>query len=91
VSVQLELQADFYAGVWAHYAQQKKHILEPGDIDEAIRAAKGVGDDAIAHAAGRPVATDQFTHGSSADRIAAFREGFDSGDMRKRDPFGYFK
>jgi predicted metalloprotease len=91
VSVKLELQADFYAGVWAHYAQEKKHFLEPGDIDEAIRAAGAVGDDTLQRRAGRRVATDSFTHGSSADRIAAFREGFETGDMRKRDPFGVFR
>jgi predicted metalloprotease len=91
VSVLLELQADFYAGVWAHHAQKRWKILEPGAIDEAIRAAGAVGDDTIQRRATGRVVPDSFTHGSSADRIQAFRDGFESGDMRKRDPFGLFK
>jgi uncharacterized protein len=91
VSVQLELQADFYAGVWAHHAQKQRKLLEPGDIDEAIKAAEAVGDDTIQRRSTGRVVPDSFTHGSAADRIRAFRDGFETGDMRRRDPFGLLR
>jgi hypothetical protein len=87
VSVRLELQADFLAGVWAHHAQKMKNILEPGDIDEALRAASAVGDDAIQKAARGYVVPDSFTHGTSRQRAAWFRKGFVTGDLNQGDTF----
>jgi len=83
-SVRLELQADFYAGVWAHHA---KRLLEPGDLEEGLRAAKAIGDDTLQRNAGRAVVPDAFTHGSSAQRIAWFRHGFETGDPAAGDTF----
>ena len=73
----LELQADFYAGVWAHY---KKDILDDNDIDEAMSAASAVGDDAIQRKTQGQVVPDAFTHGSSKQRMDAFMKGFKTGD-----------
>jgi uncharacterized protein len=87
LSVRLELQADFYAGVWAHHAQKMKHILEPGDIDEALTAANAIGDDTLQRQARGTVVPDSFTHGSSAQRIAWFKLGFTSGDPKAGDTF----
>lgn len=84
LSVKLELQADFYAGVWAHHAQQMKHILEPGDIEEALNAASQIGDDRLTQ--GR-VAPDAFTHGTSEQRMYWFKKGFETGDIRQGDTF----
>ena len=86
-SVRLELQADCYAGVWAHYAD-KNNLVEAGDIQEAIRAAEAVGDDAIQKRTQGYVVPDSFTHGSSAQREEWFRRGFQTGDMRQCDTFG---
>src|SRR4051794_39968255 len=69
LSVRLELQADFYAGVWAHHAQRTKKILEPGDLEEALRAATAIGDDAIQKQAQGYVVPDAFTHGTSRQRV----------------------
>ncbi|MGI9068004.1 MAG: KPN_02809 family neutral zinc metallopeptidase [Pyrinomonadaceae bacterium] len=86
LSVRLELQADFLAGVWAHYAA-KKGVLEPGDVEEALGAASAVGDDRLQREAQGQVVPDSFTHGTSAQRIRWFRKGFDSGDIRQGDTF----
>jgi predicted metalloprotease len=84
LSVRLELQADFYAGVWAHHARK---LLEEGDIDEAIRAAEAIGDDTLQRQSQGRVVPDSFTHGTSAQRIAWFRHGFRTGDPAQGDTF----
>jgi predicted metalloprotease len=80
-SVRLELQADFLAGVWAHYDQETKQILEEGDIQEALTAASAIGDDAIQKQARGYVNPDLFTHGTSEQRARWFRRGFETGDL----------
>lgn len=87
LSVRLELQADFLAGVWAHHAQQRWNILEPGDIEEAIGAASAVGDDTLQRRSQGHVVPDSFTHGTSAQRVKWFRRGFESGDLTNGDTF----
>src|SRR3954469_19243863 len=87
LSVRLELQADFFAGVWAHYADRVKHIVEAGDIDEAIKAASAVGDDNLQRQSRGYVVPDSFTHGSSAQRVRWFRKGYETGDIRQGDTF----
>ncbi|MCA9242716.1 MAG: zinc metallopeptidase, partial [Phycisphaerales bacterium] len=87
LSVRLELQADFLAGVWAHHAQRTKRILEPGDIDEALQAATAIGDDRLQRRAQGYVVPETFTHGTSAQRAKWFRLGFETGDMAKGDTF----
>lgn len=84
LSVCLELQADFYAGVWAKYNQK---YLEEGDIEEALSAANAVGDDAIQSKMQGHVNQETFTHGSSAQRIAWFKKGFQTGDIKQGDTF----
>ncbi len=86
LSVRLELQADFLAGVWAHYAQQKG-ILEAGDIEEALGAASAVGDDRLQREGQGYVVPDSFTHGTSEQRIRWFRKGLETGDVRQGDTF----
>lgn len=86
LSVRLELQADFLAGVWAHYAQQKG-ILEPGDIEEALGAASAVGDDRLQRESQGYIVPDSFTHGTSEQRIRWFRKGLETGDVRQGDTF----
>ena len=86
LSVRLELQADFLAGVWAHYAQ-KKGILEPGDIEEALGAASAVGDDRLQRQTQGYVVPDSFTHGTSEQRARWFRKGLETGDIRQGDTF----
>ena len=81
LSVRLELQADCYAGVWAHSTSQRR-MLEQGDVDEALNAAASVGDDRIQRQATGRVNVDSFTHGSAAQRSEWFRRGFASGDPR---------
>ena len=88
LSVRLELQADFYAGVWAHQAQQNWQILEEGDIEEALRAATMIGDDRLQMQAQGMVVPESFTHGSSAQRVRWFTRGLKSGDITKGDTFG---
>src|SRR5438128_1281824 len=83
LSVRTELQADFLAGVWAHHAQKMKNILEPGDLDEALRAASAVGDDRLQKQARGYVVPDSFTHGTSEQRARWFRLGLDTGDQAK--------
>ncbi len=87
LSVRLELQADFFAGVWAHYADRVKHVVEAGDIDEAMRAASAVGDDTLQRRSSGHVVPDSFTHGSSAQRVRWFRKGYETGDLRQGDTF----
>ncbi|TXK73215.1 neutral zinc metallopeptidase [Mesonia sp. HuA40] len=84
LSVALELQADFYAGLWAHYNQQ---YLEKGDIEEALSAAQAVGDDAIQKRVRGSVNPDTFTHGTSKQRMYWFLKGFQSGDMKQHNTF----
>jgi predicted metalloprotease len=84
LSVCLELQADFYAGVWAKYNQK---YLEEGDIEEALSAANAVGDDTIQSKMQGHVNQETFTHGSSAQRIAWFKKGFQTGDIKQGDTF----
>ena len=86
-SVRLELQADFYAGLWAHHAQERAAILEQGDIEEAMNAAKRIGDDALQRRAGGAVRPDSFTHGTSRQRQIWFRHGLRTGDIREGDTF----
>ena len=88
LSVRLELQADFFAGVWAHHAQEMKNILQAGDIEEALNAATAIGDDKLQMQAQGHVVPDAFTHGTSAQRVAWFKKGFDTGDMNQGDTFG---
>jgi predicted metalloprotease len=87
LSVKLELQADFLAGVWAHHAQKMQNILEEGDIEEALNAASSVGDDKLQKAAQGYVVPDAFTHGTSAQRMRWFKKGFESGDIKDGDTF----
>jgi hypothetical protein len=87
LSVKLELQADFFAGVWAHHAQQMKNILDEGDIEEALNAANAIGDDKLQKQAQGYVVPDAFTHGTSAQRMRWFKKGFDTGDMNQGDTF----
>jgi len=87
LSVRLELQADFFAGVWARYADRVKHVVEAGDIDEAMRAASAVGDDTLQRRSRGYVVPDSFTHGSSEQRARWFRKGYDTGDIRQGDTF----
>jgi predicted metalloprotease len=88
MSVRLELQADYLAGVWAHHAQRTKNILEPGDLEEALGAANAVGDDRLQKQARGSVVPDSFTHGTSAQRVRWFRLGFETGDLsRLMEPF----
>lgn len=82
----LELQADYYAGVWAHYVQDMDY-LEEGDIEEALNAASAVGDDRIQEAAQGYVVPDSFTHGTSDQRIRWFYKGFEAGDLENGDTF----
>ncbi|AWI25788.1 KPN_02809 family neutral zinc metallopeptidase [Flavobacterium pallidum] len=82
LSVGLELQADFYAGIWAHYSEQRNKWLEAGDIEEALSAANAVGDDALQKRLQGHVVPDSFTHGTSAQRMMWFRKGFEGGDLQ---------
>lgn len=87
MSVRLELQADCFAGVWAHHAQNARQILEQGDIEEAMNAAEKIGDDALQRSAGRAVVPDSFTHGSSAQRQRWFSTGIKTGSVKSCDTF----
>lgn len=88
LSVKLELQADFFAGVWAHCNQRMNNVLDAGDIDEAMSAASAVGDDRLQKAAQGYVVPDAFTHGTSAQREYWFKKGFQTGDINQGDTFG---
>ncbi|SIO45642.1 KPN_02809 family neutral zinc metallopeptidase [Chitinophaga niabensis] len=87
LSVKLELQADFFAGVWANHAQKMQNILEPGDIEEALNAANAIGDDRLQKQSRGVVVPDAFTHGTSAQRMYWFKKGFETGDVRQGDTF----
>jgi predicted metalloprotease len=87
LSVRLELQADFLAGVWANHAQKMRQILEPGDIEEALQAATAIGDDRLQKQSQGYVVPDSFTHGTSEQRVRWFTQGFRSGDMSQGDTF----
>lgn len=87
LSVKLELQADFLAGVWAHHAQQMKNVVEEGDIQEALDAANAIGDDRLQKQAQGYVVPDAFTHGTSEQRMRWFMKGYKSGDMKDGDTF----
>ncbi|NJO87254.1 MAG: metalloprotease [Lewinella sp.] len=84
MSVRLELQADYLAGVWAHHADRTANILEAGDIEEALKAASAIGDDAIQKKTQGYVVPDSFTHGTSAQRVRAFSSGYKTGDASKK-------
>jgi predicted metalloprotease len=84
LSTALELQADFYAGLWTHYNQQ---YLEPGDIEEALSAAQAVGDDAIQKRTQGYVVPESFTHGTSEQRMYWFSRGYKTGDINQGDTF----
>ncbi|NOT68071.1 MAG: hypothetical protein HOP04_07065 [Methylophilaceae bacterium] len=87
LSVLLELQADCYAGVWAHHANQQRAMLESGDIEEAINAAAAVGDDRLQQSAGQAVSPESFTHGSSQARMHWFQIGIEQGDLNACNTF----
>ncbi|MDH4089105.1 MAG: zinc metallopeptidase [Cyclobacteriaceae bacterium] len=87
LSVRLELQADFLAGVWANHANSMSQILEPGDIDEALNAASAIGDDRLQMQMQGQVIPDSFTHGTSIQRMRWFKKGFETGDVSQGDTF----
>jgi uncharacterized protein len=87
LSVRLELQADCFAGVWAHHAQNARQILEKGDVEEAMNAAAKIGDDALQRSAGGAVVPESFTHGSSAQRQRWFDNGLKNGSVKACDTF----
>jgi predicted metalloprotease len=87
LSVRLELQADFLAGMWAHHAEKNWRILEAGDVEEALNAATAIGDDRIQQRTQGHVVPDSFTHGSSAQRLRWFRKGLQTGDFKQGDTF----
>jgi len=86
LSVLIELQADCFAGVWGHFARQRK-LLEPGDVESGLAAAAAIGDDRLQRQSRGQVSPESFTHGSSAQRVRWFRTGLDSGDVRQCDTF----
>jgi len=86
LSVRIELQADFFAGVFARYVKDQG-VLEPGDIEEALRAASAIGDDQIQRQTTGYVVPDSFTHGTSEQRLRWFKKGYDTGDIRQGDTF----
>ena len=87
LSVRLELQADCFAGIWAHHNNQTKQILEPGDVEEALKAAAAIGDDALQRKSQGMVVPDSFTHGTSAQRQRWFTAGLQSGQVKSCDTF----
>jgi predicted metalloprotease len=87
LTVRLELQADFLAGVWAHYADKMLNTIEAGDIEEALNAASSIGDDVIQMKYQGRVVPDAFTHGSAAQRSEWLRKGWETGDMNQADTF----
>lgn len=91
LSVALELQADFYAGIWTHYNQKMNNSLKEGDISEALSAANAVGDDAIQKRVQGEVIPDSFTHGTSEQRIYWFMKGYKTGDLKQGDTFNNYK
>jgi len=88
LSVKMELQADCFAGIWINHTQKRSAILEPGDIEEGINAAEAVGDDTIMRRAGRAPRRENFTHGSSQERISWFQQGMQTGNIQACQTFG---
>jgi uncharacterized protein len=88
LSVRLERQADFFADVWAHHAQQARQIIEEGDIEEALNAASQIGDDRLQMESQGYVVPDGFTRGTAAQRARWFLRGFQTGDISQGDTFG---
>lgn len=91
LSVLLELQADCYAGVWAHHAQKQKSIFEQGDLEEGLNAAASIGDDRLQRMSGRRINPDSFTHGTSMQRVQWFKTGLQYGEMARCDTFAQLK
>lgn len=87
LSVRLELQADCFAGIWAHHADRARNVVEPGDIDEALNAASQIGDDRLQRQSRGYITPDSFTHGSSAQRANWFRQGYNSGKIKDCNTF----
>ncbi len=87
MSVRLELQADFFAGVALHHAHRMKNIIEPGDVEEALRAASAIGDDKLQSRGGGAVVPESFTHGTGDQRLRWFRLGLETGDVNQGDTF----
>ncbi len=87
LSVMQELQADCFAGIWAHYADKARQILEEGDIEEALNAASSIGDDRLQKQSRGYVTPDSFTHGSSAQRVRWFRQGLETGNVSQCNTF----
>ena len=87
ISVRIELQADCYSGIWARAASRTLGTVERGDLDEALNAARQIGDDTLQRNAGRSVQPHTFTHGTSDQRERWFEKGYQSGDMRQCDTF----
>ena len=88
LSVRLELQADCYAGLWAHHAERAKPLLQEGDVEEALGAASAIGDDRIQRQTQGTVVPESFTHGSSAQRVEWFKRGLEQGSSQACDTFG---
>lgn len=87
LSVRLELQADCFAGVWGRHADTMKHVLEPGELEQALTAAAAIGDDRLQQQSRGRIVPESFTHGSSAQRVHWFREGFETGDIKACNTF----
>ncbi len=87
LTVRVELQADCFAGVWAHHSQKSKGWLERGDIEEAMNAAAQIGDDNLQRKSQGMVVPESFTHGSSQQRMTWFKRGLESGDLQACDTF----
>ena len=87
LSVMMELQADCFAGVWAHHADRQRQVLEPGDVEEGLRAASAVGDDTIQSRTQGYIVPDAFTHGSAEARTAWFRRGLENGSVDACDTY----
>ena len=87
LSVRLELQADFFAGVWAHHTEKKYRLLEEGDVEEAMTAAEAIGDDKLQMQSQGYVVPDSFTHGTSEQRVRWFMKGLKTGDLEQGDTF----
>jgi uncharacterized protein len=87
LSVRLELQADCFAGVWAHHAQKARQVIEPGDVEEALNAAAQIGDDNLQRRSGGMVVPESFTHGTSEQRATWLKRGLQTGDVRQCNTF----
>ncbi|GAA4780440.1 neutral zinc metallopeptidase [Olivibacter ginsenosidimutans] len=89
LSVKLELQADFFAGVWAHYANEREQLLESGDLEAGLKAANAIGDDKLQMQTQGEIVPDAFTHGTSAQRVYWFKKGYETGDITQGDTFNH--